>query len=322
MSSTTKHRILLTGASGALGRNVLELVRDHADFQVLALLRHESRELAASSNLETLRVDNFERPHVGALIGRFQPTAIVHCAATGMHFPRAQWFELVRFNVDLTIDLCECAAALGDCHFVFVSTGLVYREQACALSEDQPLDTLHPYGASKAAADLLVRSAAAEFKVPLTVLRPFSFTGRWEDRSRLFSSLLRAAADRVPLPLTSGTQVRDHCSVRDVARGIVMAIEARHHDGTTARVLNLGSGSALPLRALIEQVTRELKLDVKLEFGSKSLHPFEPHHLVANIERAKRELGWQPSQSLSHAVWELAQESFPTLALHPPPSNP
>ena len=312
------HRVAITGASGTLGRNFLEQVGRRPDFRVLALLRHDSRELSGLPAVETVRVDNFSRPHVGALISRFEPTAIVHCAATGMSFPHSEWFELIRFNVDLTVDLCECAAALGNCHFVFISTGMVYREEGRPLKEEDALGTLHPYGASKAAADLLVRAAAAEFAVPLTVLRPFSFTGLWDDRTRLFSSLLRGAVEGRELDLSDGTQVRNHCSARDIAAGIVRALETGHSGGHSARIFNLGSGRSLPLRPLIEGIIAELNLGVQLRFGARPMGRFEPRHLVANIDKAVSELGWYPRHNLAHAVWELAHESFSALDLREP----
>ena len=314
----TAHRVVLTGASGALGRNFLELVGARPDFRVLALLRHESREVAAGPAVELARVDSFDRPKVGAMISQFRPTAIVHCAATGMTFPRTEWFELIRFNVDLTVNLCECAATMPGCQFVFVSTGLAYRPQGRPLAEDDALDTLHPYGASKAAADLLVRSAAAEFAVPLTVLRPFSFTGLGDDRTRLFSQILRAAQDGGELGLSAGTQVRDHCSARDVAAGIVRALETGHGDHHAARVYNLGGGRDEPLRVVIEDVLGQLGLELPLKFGRRPMGRFEPLHLVADIGRAARELDWRPRHNLAHAVWQLARESFPGLSVREP----
>jgi len=312
------HRVVLTGASGALGRNFLELVGHREDFRVLALLRHESRQVTEWPTVEVARLDSFDRPKVGAIISQFRPTSIVHCAATGMTFPRTEWFELIRFNVDLTVNLCECAASLPGCQFVFVSTGLAYREQGRPLAEDDALDTLHPYGSSKAAADLLVRSAAAEFAVPLTVLRPFSFTGLDDDRTRLFSHLLRAAQEGATVELSAGTQVRDHCSARDIAAGIVRALETATAGPQSARVFNLGGGNAQPLRTVIEDVVAQLGLNLTLNFGARPFGRFEPRHLVADTRRASSELGWQPRHNLAHAVWQLARESFPGLAVREP----
>lgn len=314
------HRIVVTGASGTLGRNFLELVRSRKDIRVLALLRPESKQPPAFPSLELARIDRFDSPLVGAIVGRFNPTCLIHCAATGMNFPKAQWFELIKFNVDVSLNLCQCAATIPGCHFIFVSTGIAYRETGFPLREDDALDTLHPYGASKAAADLLVRSASAEFGARLTVLRPFSFTGLGDDRSRLFGSLLRSASQGIPVDLSPGNQIRDHCSARDVAAAMLAAVEAECPEAATQKIYNVGSGRLLPLRALIEEVVDQLGLNIRLNFGARQFAPFEPMHLAADYSRASAELGWHPRHNLAHAVWELARESFPQLPIREPSS--
>jgi nucleoside-diphosphate-sugar epimerase len=184
------------------------------------------------------------------------------------------------------------------------------------LVEDDSLDTLHPYGASKAAADILMRSAAAEFGVPLTVVRPFSFTGEGDNGTRLFPSLLRAAEEGRPLELSPGDQVRDHCSGEDIAAGILEA--ARLDEPDRHGIYNLGSGDVTPLRLLLESIVGEIGLDVDLRFGVRSYARFEPMFLVADTRRARSELGWRPRKNLAHSVWQLAHTSFPSLKVTEP----
>jgi len=313
----TKYRILLTGASGTLGRNLLDLIGNNSDYEICSLLRKESRSIRPYQSVVEKRLNLSDRVAVTRLVEGFNPNTIVHCAATGMEFPKTEWFDLIRFNVYFTVSLCEAAAKSGTSHFIFISTGLAYKSLDRPLTEMDALETLHPYGASKAAADMLVRSAAVEFGLPLTVLRPFSFTGLGDDRTRLFPSLLRAAAEGVAMNLTSGVQARDHISARDVARGIVAAID--NAPGLSApRVFNLGGGSSATVREIVESVVSELGIPVELRFGAKASGRFEPAHLVANHSKAGRELGWHPVHRLAHAVWELSKESFPGLNLSEP----
>lgn len=312
------HRIVLTGASGTLGRNFLELIGHRTDFKVLALHRPKTRLRGSWPSVTAFPIENLERSTLGMELSHFQPTCLVHCAATGMEFPRTQWFDLIRFNVDVSVNLCEFAAASPGCHFIYISTGLAYREQGRPLKEDDALDTLHPYGASKAAADMLVRAAAVEFGVPLTVLRPFSFTGLGDDRTRLFPTLLRATAEKKEVVLSEGTQIRDHCSARDIAAAILAAAQIPPLSGGPSRIYNLGSGSLIPLRVLIEKLILELGLSTRLHFGGRPFGNFEPRHLVADTTKAQEELGWRPRHNLAHAVWQLARESFPELDIRPP----
>lgn len=312
------HRVMLTGASGTLGRNILELVADGTDIDVLALLRPESRAIRPSPRVSVERVDLSDTRHVREITTAFDPTCIVHCAATGMEFPRAEWFDLLRVNIDMAVNFCELAARISNCHFIHVSTGLAYRQQNRPLIESDPLGVTHPYGASKAAADILVHSAASEFGVPLTVLRPFSFTGLGDDNTRLFGSLLRAADAGKAFDLSPCEHVRDHCSARDIAAGILTAVRTRRPSDGSAQVFNLGSGSDAPLRNVIESVVHQIALDIDLRFGARALRPFEPDYLVADISLAGAQLGWQPTHNLAHAVWQLARDTFPRLSVAEP----
>ncbi len=312
------HRVVLTGGSGTLGGAFLRAVEQHPGVSVLALLRPESPANIERPGVHVARPESLDRQGLHAVIRDFEPDSIVHCAATGMEFPSTAWFDLIRLNVDLTVNLCECAAAIPGCHFVHVSTGLAYRPQGRPLTEDDPLGTGHPYGASKAAADLLVRSAAAEFAVPLTLLRPFSFTGPGDDRTRLFPTLLRAAATGTPLSLSPGAQVRDHCSSRDIAAAVLASLLHPPSAGDDPHVYNLGSARTESLRELLTGIVAELDMDVDLQFGARPYPRFEPMHLVADTQRARSELGWAPRHNLAHAVWELARASFPSIAVREP----
>ena len=311
------HRILLTGASGTLGRNFLELAGNDPNLEILVLLRSESRFHSKYASVREARVDLWDREGVARIVADFRPETIIHCAATGMEFPKTEWFDLIRFNVDFTVNLCESAALSGGSHFIFISTGLAYKSIPRPLNEADPLDTRHPYGASKAAADLLVRSASVEFGLPLTVLRPFSFTGIGDDRSRLFPSILRAASSGVPIELTSGLQSRDHISARDVASAIIATVRNVPAPDNPA-VFNIGGGSSATVREMVEGVVAELGIPVKLRFGAKAEGRFEPSYLVADSSLAKKKLNWFPAQRLSHAVWELSRESFRDLNLSEP----
>jgi nucleoside-diphosphate-sugar epimerase len=312
------HRVVITGATGQLGRHVLAEIATWPGTHVLALVRSGSRFIPPASNVSSLSVEFHKVDSLWAALEDFQPTAIVHCAAIGMQQPRPAWADLVRFNVDVSVRLCELAARLPGCHFVYVGTGLAYRDEGCALREDAALESRHPYAATKIAADVLLRASAAELGVPLTVLRPFAFSGPGDVGSRLFPLLLRAAATKERLDLSPGDQARDYCAVGDIAHGIALAVWKRAELPPEAQVFNLGSGKVIPLRKLIEDVVAELGLNVALKFGARDYVPSEPKLLGADTARARQLLGWQPRVNFAYAIWQLARESYPSLQLSEP----
>ncbi len=279
-----EQRILLTGATGTLGRNLLDEVAAWPDTKVLALVRAHSKPDKRFDCVEYKHIDFLDKRGMSAIVQEFRPTSLVHCAASGTQFPRAEWFDMIRFNVDVSLHLCESVSQVPGCQFVYISTGLAYRDQG------RPL-------------------------------REFSFSGVGDVSSRLFPSLLRAAQENSPFCLSPGNQVRDHCAATDIVHGISQAILKREEFGLDTRIFNLGSSNTQCLRKLIEEVVEDLGLQVTLNFGARDYARFEPMFLAADISTARTLLGWQPRINFDYAIWQLAQESFPSLKLREPAST-
>jgi UDP-glucose 4-epimerase len=320
MSGTgTKKRILVTGGTGTLGFNIILKLAEDPRYQVIAPVRSlQTRAvLELKHRVQFIEHELSDAIHTAQIFERVNPDVIIHCAASGLRPPRGSWFDLMHFNVESTMRLFQMNCRFDHrSQFIYISTGLVYREQDRPLREDDPIETLHPYGASKAAGDAMLQAAAAEFNRPLTIFRPFAFTGLHDGGKRLFPLILDAALRGRTQDLTAGTQIRDFCAVGDIADAIVRAVETPQY--APIQKFNLGSGSDASLRATIESIRDELHLKVDFNFGAVPMHPYEPHHSVADPAHAEKYLGWKPKTRLAYAVWELARDIAPSLQLKQP----
>jgi nucleoside-diphosphate-sugar epimerase len=310
-------KILVTGASGTLGYNIVRhLGSTQPSTQIHVLMRSLDNTLFLDlPNVALQQVDLADTSALARSVLECAPNAIIHCAASGVRPSKIDWFELIRLNVSATMTLFEASCDVEDCHFIHVSTGLVYGEQDRPCRERDPIDTLHPYGASKAAADCLLRAGAERLKRHLTVLRPFSFTGLHDGGDRLFPSLLRSVQMGKPFHMSAGTQIRDFCAVQDVAEAVSLILGEATLPGRD--VFNIGSGKSIALRSIVGSVCRQLGLEVDLRLGDVPFHPYEPMNLVADIHLAQS-LGWQPRTNLAYAVWQLARSQFPELKVDQP----
>jgi nucleoside-diphosphate-sugar epimerase len=310
-------RVLITGASGTLGYNIVRhLGLTHPTTSLRLLMRHPDAALFGDfPNITIEQVDIRDTPRLTQAVLEFQPNAIIHCAASGVRPSKIDWFDLIRLNVSSTVALFEASCEIDQCHFIHVSTGLVYGSQDRPCREGDPIDTLHPYGASKAAADCLLRAGAERLKRHLTVVRPFSFTGLHDGGDRLFPSLLRSALKGDPFRMSTGMQIRDFCAVQDAAEAICLILEEGTLPGRD--VFNIGSGQSLALRTIVGSVCRQLGLDIEIRLGEVPLHPYEPMNLVADIHLAES-LGWKPKINLAYAVWQLARSQYPDLQVTQP----
>jgi nucleoside-diphosphate-sugar epimerase len=301
-----------------LGRAILRELGRRDDICVLALYRSEPPPEFAK-NIENQIIDLDRPAQLGQMLQEFRPTTFIHTAATGMQQPLPDRSELLRTNVELPLTLAKAASEVPHCHFVHVSSGLAYKDQGRPARENDPLETHHPYGASKVEAEKRLQSLVQDRNFPLTIVRPFSFTGQGDFGTRLFPSLLHAAVERRPFEMSPGDQVRDHSSVNDIARGVIASALQSVGNSALARVFNLGTGDTRPLREIVRSVIDELGVDVDLRLGAKPYSPHEPMFTVADATHARKHLPWRPEESVAHAVWELARASFPSLNLSEPP---
>lgn len=310
-------RILITGASGTLGYNIVRhLGVNHPQLRVRVLMRSLNYDLFHDLQTVSLeQVDMLDTAAVARAVSGFRPDAIIHCAASGVRPNAIDFFDLIELNASATLHLFRASCALDHCHFIHISTGLVYGHQERPCREYDPVNTLHPYGASKAAADCMLRAGAERLQRHLTIIRPFSFTGLHDGGDRLFPSLLRAAREGSPFAMSSGTQIRDFCAVQDVVEAVCLIL----HEGEqpSRDIFNVGSGLSIALGRLVHSVCRQLGIDVELLPGSLPFHPMEPIHMVADISRIQS-LGWRPKTNLAYAVWQLARSQFRDLELTKP----
>jgi nucleoside-diphosphate-sugar epimerase len=316
MSQSHLDRVLITGASGTLGYNVVRYLGvKYPSMSLRILMRKPDHALFDDlPNVTLEQVDMLETTVMMKAVSDFQPDAIVHCAASGVR-SSIDYFDLIELNTSATIRLFRASCALERCHFINISTGLVYGDQSRPCREGDPVNTLHPYGASKAAADCMLRAGAERLQRQLSIIRPFSFTGLHDGGNRLFPSLLRAAAEGRPFQMSKGTQVRDFCAVQDVAEAVCLILEGGEQPSQD--IFNVGSGRSISLGRLVRSVCNQLALNVDICFGAIPLHPLEPSHMVADISHAQA-IGWRPKTNLAYAVWQLARSQFPQLAVAQP----
>lgn len=315
-AESSSQRIVLTGASGMLGQAIIRQLASRSDVSVLALYRGNPAE-ATSANMQSAVADLGSSHEMAALLRKFEPTVFIHAAATGMQIPRPNAAALAEINTLLPVRLAEAVERLGHCSFVQVSSGLAYKDQGRPLREEDPLETRHPYGRSKAEAEKQLRAAAQTWKRQPIIVRPFSFTGEGDAGTRLFPSLLRSACEKRPLEMSAGDQVRDHSSVDDIAAGVTAAALAPTKS-QTPQVYNLGVGDTRTLRELLTSVIDQLGLKVNVQFGARPHAVSEPMFMVPDTTRAHTTLGWHARKNVAHAVWRLARRSFPALPVNEP----
>jgi GDP-4-dehydro-6-deoxy-D-mannose reductase len=166
---------------------------------------------------------------------------------------------------------------------------------------------LTPYGASKAAMEMLCDFHARTRKARIAVVRAFSLIGPGQSPAFAPSGFARqiaaaepAGANEVVLAIGNLSAARDFTDVRDAARAL-LEVSLRELSGT----FNLCSGRALKLEALVEEMGRATPLPLRIKSDPSLRRPVDPAVVYGDPQRLRDAIGWQPRIPLSETVADL-----------------
>lgn len=212
--------------------------------------------------------------------------------------------EFVRTNVLGTQVLLSSAVAKRVKLFLQVSTDEVYGSiKSGSSSESDTLEPNSPYSASKAAADLLVRSYVQTYSLDARITRCCNNYGPGQYREKFIPLAIQCIRDNRPIPIYGdGKNIREWIHVEDHCRAIQLVLK----NGTKGEVYNVGSG------VLLENIEIARKL---LEFSGKdpSLIKFVPDRLghdfryALNSEKIESTLGFQAQGTFDTTLAELVK---------------
>jgi dihydroflavonol-4-reductase len=246
-------RALVAGATGMLGRYLVRRLLA-AGYDVRALVRPQSvLNGLASLPIEIVQItDPMQKSLRSALTGvHLVFHAAMEFAVTAAFRDRDPLDISQQANLALTDALVGASEAAGVSRFVFVSSTSVYcPDTASPICEDAVLAPTTAYGRAKLAGEARVH-AAQERGMPATIVRPCIMYG--EGDRHFLPTAYRLI--RLPvLPLIAGGRFRyDLIFADDVAALLVRTVQT---DSAIGRIYNAGSDAALPLRAIVEVISR------------------------------------------------------------------
>lgn len=211
-------------------------------------------------------------------------------------------------NVGGGLSLLAGMRDAGVSKIVFSSTTATYGvPNRVPISEDEKQQPINPYGFTKLVFERALEDYAQAYGIGYAALRYFNAAGAspqgdlGEDHSpesHLIPIVLQVALGQRPritifgddYPTPDGTCVRDYVHVDDLGAAHVLALD-RLTPGKGLR-LNLGTGAGHSVREVIDACRRVTGRPIETEVGPR--RPGDPAELVADVRRARAELGWQP----------------------------
>lgn len=278
-------RVLLTGASGFIGRQALEtlLAEGHA-VHAVARTVGEPRAGVVWHAADLLRHGT-----ASDLVASVRPERLIHLAWTTT--PGRYWTSLDNVAwAAATLELHHAFAAAGGQRAVYAGTCAEYDWSSPDLDEARtPLLPKTFYGTAKASTGRLLVAAGQHGGPSVAWGRIFYLYGPGEASGRLVSDVVAGLLSGRPVDCTEGRQERDFMHVADVARAFVALLAS-----DVAGAVNIASGDCRPVRDLVTEIGRQTGRTDLLRLGARAAPPDDPPRLSASITRLRDEVGFVP----------------------------
>lgn len=306
-------RVLVTGAAGFIGSNLVRTLLERGD-DVVGV---DSLTTYYDPAIKRANVDAFDSPRfrfVEADVAdvdtrtllSYEVDAIAHLA--GQPGVRGSWGDqfgaYTHANVTATQRLLEALKGAPGIRLVYASSSSVYGQAERYPTTEETLPAPHsPYGVTKLAGEHLVHLYRANYDLDTVALRFFTVYGPGQRPDMAFTRFLRAVRAGEPIRVFGdGEQIRDFTYVGDIVAAMIAAIDAER---ALPPVMNLSGGSSVSVNdvlAVIGEVTGET-VDVRYEPTVRG----DVFRTGGSSELARDALGWTPRVSLREGLqrqWE------------------
>ncbi len=313
---------LVTGSAGFIGARVTEMLLDEGHHVVgvdnlndaydIRLKDWRLNRLLGREGFHFLKLDIADRQALNEQLGTTPLDGIINLAArAGVRASVEIPWAFVESNTMGTLNLLEFCRHHDVPKLVLASTSSLY-------GANPPLPTpetaesdhpLQPYAASKKGAEALAYSYHHLFGIDVTVFRYFTVYGPAGRPDMVMFRFCQWVAEGRPVQVTGdGTQSRGFTYVDDIARGTILGLKPLGYE-----LINLGGHETISINDMLATIENKLGRKANLEFIPRN--PADVMENWANVEKARRILGWQPQVSLDDGIgrlveWYLTERSW------------
>jgi CDP-glucose 4,6-dehydratase len=309
--------VLVTGAQGFIGSWLTERLLDEG-----ARVVTPQRDVPAESRFgieglgercDLVQLDLLDYKGCLRVLNEYAVRAVFHLAAqtivgTANRSPLSTFETNVRGTYNL-LEACRATSVVGDPieRIVVASSDKAYgSHEELPYREDFPLQPRYPYDTSKACTDLIGRSYAATYGMPVAITRFANVYGGGDfNLSRIVPDVAQALVKgERPVIRSDGTPERDYMYAEDAVSAYVAIAESLDREDMGGRAWNAGSGEPVSVMALVLKLIAVSGREVEPDMQGEGTPHGEIDRQFLDSTAIRTELGWSPAWELDRGLAE------------------
>ena len=292
-------RVLITGASGFIGRHLLHQLRTYGS-HISTISRNYCD---FPQEIEQFAIDIKDTHAISKCIHNCQPEYIFHLAAykeRNENIPA--FYTAIETNIIGSLNIFSAAKEVSSVQsIVTIGTAEEYGNNIPPFDERFRESPVTPYSFSKVCVSHMGELFSHLYNLPVIIVRPTLAYGPGQGTDMFLPSLITSLLENKPFDMTSGEQTRDFVYVADLVEALILASGNTNAQG---KIINIGSRVPIKLADIAEKIEKMIGKKDLVKLGKKPYRINEVMEYYVDLKKAEDILGWKAKTSIEEGLKE------------------
>ena len=298
--------ILITGALGFLGANLIRKINSSKN-SISIFVRKNSDQWRIKniiSDVDIHLVDLSKIENIKKKIKIIKPDFVYHLAAYGVYQKQIDEKLMIKSNIVNSLNLIKAVSEYKDIQkFVNIGSAFEYGTKIKRIKENDLLAPITFYGKTKLTQTNIAQYYFKKNELPTITLRVFNVYGMYEGPKRLIPDIMYALVNQSALKLLTPTVKRDFIFIDDVIDAMIKSSKSK----VKGEIFNIGTSNGYSLKQVVDISQKVTNIKLKISYGKKHVPIAQKQNIIANINKAKKNLNWIPKHSLQSGLLKTFQ---------------
>ena len=305
-------KALVVGGGGFVGPYLVRHLKDELGYEVT--VTKTEKETLAMDGAVVKNLDILDKNQISELLNEEKPDYLFHLAAQSSV---AYSWKNPTLTVDVNIKGCvNLLEAVKDAdkkpRVLLIGSGEEYghiKKDECTIIEDNVLRPGNIYAATKSCQNMLGKIYSDAYGLDIVMVRAFNHIGPNQTPVFVVADFCKQVADiekgkQEPVIYVGNLSAkRDFTDVRDVVKAYALLVKG----GKRGETYNVGRGHAVAIEDILKEIVSMSDKDIEVKVDEKKLRPVDVPIIEPDIEKIKKEVGWEPVIELRQTLEETLE---------------